>query len=115
MEAARLTESIINRETHRLGRRGQVLLPGVLDEGLVMVQPKGSFHISACPACGSAGIRGVQEDLSDSHAGKRYVVRRLRYFHCAQCGEKVYDPSAMRRIQASSPAFARLPRARKTA
>ena len=80
-----------------------------------MVQPTGGFHISACPACGSASIRAVQEDWFDAYAGKRYVVRNLRYFHCAQCGEKVYDPSAMRRIQAASPAFAKLPQARKTA
>ncbi len=80
-----------------------------------MAQPKGTFHISACPACGSRGIRLIHEDWSDSYAGKRSVVRNLRYFHCAQCGEKVYDPSAMRRIQAASPAFAKLPQARKTA
>jgi len=80
-----------------------------------MAQPKGPFHISACPTCGSTGIRAVQEDWSDSYAGKRYVVRNLRYFYCSQCGEKIYDPSAMRRIQATSPAFAKLPQARKTA
>ena len=45
-----------------------------------MAQSKGPFHISACPTCGSAKIRAVQEDWSDSHAGKRYVVRNLRYF-----------------------------------
>jgi YgiT-type zinc finger domain-containing protein len=80
-----------------------------------MTQPKRPFHISTCPACGSTAIRAVQEDWSDSYAGKTYVVRNLRYFHCAQCGEKVYDPSAMRRIQAASPAFAKLQQARKTA
>lgn len=80
-----------------------------------MAQSKGPFHISACPTCGSAKIRAVQEDWSDSHAGKRYVVRNLRYFRCAQCGEKLYDPSAMRRIQSASPAFAKLSQARKTA
>ncbi|MBI4737928.1 MAG: type II toxin-antitoxin system MqsA family antitoxin [candidate division NC10 bacterium] len=80
-----------------------------------MPQRKGAFRISACPACGSAGIRAVQEDWSGSYEGKRYVVRNLRHFHCPQCGEKVYDPSAMRQIQAASPAFAKLQRARKTA
>jgi YgiT-type zinc finger domain-containing protein len=80
-----------------------------------MAQPTETFPIPACPACGSTRIRAVHEDWSNSYAGKRYVVRNLRYFHCPQCGEKVYDPGAMRRIQAASPAFAKLPQARKTA
>ena len=80
-----------------------------------MAQPKGAFHISTCPTCGSTGIRVVQADWSDTYAGKRYVVRNLRYLHCPRCGEKVYGPSAMRRIQAASPAFAKLPNARRTA
>jgi YgiT-type zinc finger domain-containing protein len=80
-----------------------------------MGRPNETFRIPACPACGSARIRAVQEDWSNTYAGKRYVVRRLRYFHCPQCGEKVYDPGAMRRIQAASPAFAKRPRVRKTA
>ena len=80
-----------------------------------MAQPKGMFHISACPACGSTGILALHEDWSNSYAGRRYVVRNLRYFHCTECGEKIYDPSAMRRIQAASPAFAKFPRARKSA
>lgn len=80
-----------------------------------MAQPKAAFRIAACPACGSTRIRAVQEDWSSSYTGKRYVVRNLRYFHCPQCGEKVYAPSAMRRIQAASPAFAKLPQTRKTA
>ena len=65
-----------------------------------MAQPKGTFHISACPACWSTAIRAVQKDWSERYADKRYVVRNLRYFHCTQCGEKLYDPNAMRRIQA---------------
>jgi YgiT-type zinc finger domain-containing protein len=80
-----------------------------------MARLKETFPIPACPACGSTRIRAVQEDWSNTYAGKRYVVRNLRYFRCPQCGEKVYDPSAMRRIQAASPAFAKLPHARKTA
>ena len=80
-----------------------------------MARPKETFHISACPACGSTTIRAVQKDWSERYAGKRYVVRNLRYVDCTQCGEKLYDPNAMRRIQASSPAFAKLQRARTSA
>jgi YgiT-type zinc finger domain-containing protein len=80
-----------------------------------MAQRKESLPVSACPACGSPRIRAVQEDWSSTYAGKRYLVRNLLYFRCPQCGEKVYDRSAMRRIQAASPAFAKLPQMRKTA
>jgi YgiT-type zinc finger domain-containing protein len=80
-----------------------------------MAQPKATFHVPACPTCGSTQFRPVREDWAGSYAGKRYVIRKLRYFRCSQCGERVYDPSAMRRIQEASPAFARLAQARKTA
>ncbi len=80
-----------------------------------MAQAMRSFHMSACPACGSTRIRTVREDWSGTFKQKRYVVKDLRYFQCPRCGEKVYDPVAMRRIQAVSPAFSKTRRVRKTA
>ena len=80
-----------------------------------MAQAMRSFHLSVCPSCGSARIRVVRGDWSESFKGKRYVVKDLRYFHCPRCGEKVYSPDAMRRIQAASPAFSKTQRARKSA
>jgi len=80
-----------------------------------MAQSKQSIHVAACPSCGSTGIRMVRRDWSGGLKGKRYVVKDLQYFHCARCGEKVYDPDAMRRIQAASPAFAKTQRVRKDA
>jgi len=80
-----------------------------------MAQARRSFHLSACPSCGSTRIRMVRGDWSADFTGKRYVVKDLRYFHCPRCGEKVYSPEAMRRIQAVSPAFSKTHRVRKTA
>lgn len=74
-----------------------------------------TFQVSACPSCGSTAIRVIRGTWSGTYQGKRYVVKDLRYFHCPRCGEKVYDPSAMRRIQAASPAFSKTHRARKSA
>ena len=38
---------------------------------------------------------------------KTYMVPNLEFHECADCGEKVYNPQAMRRMEAASPAFAR--------
>lgn len=73
------------------------------------------IQVSACPSCGSTTIQAVRGDWSGSYRGRRYVVKDLRYFQCPRCGEKVYGPEAMRRIQAVSPAFSKTSRARKTA
>lgn len=81
----------------------------------MMSQAMRTLHVSACPSCGSTTIRVVRGDWSGNYRGKGYVVKDLRYFHCSRCGEKVYDPEAMRRIQAASPAFARPHRSRKSA
>jgi YgiT-type zinc finger domain-containing protein len=74
-----------------------------------------TFHVTACPSCGSTAIRAAKRDWSGNYKGRRYVVRSLRYYQCPRCGEKVYNPEAMRRIQAASPAFSKNQRARKSA
>jgi YgiT-type zinc finger domain-containing protein len=71
-----------------------------------MAQATGSFTVSACPSCGSAGVREVVGVWSGRFKGKPYTVRGLRYFDCPQCGENVYDPKSMRMIEAASPAYA---------
>ncbi len=80
-----------------------------------MPQAMRTFQVDACPSCGSTNLRAVKGDWAGNYHGKRYVVKDLRYFQCPRCGEKVYDPSAMRRIQAASPAFSKRQRARKSA
>ena len=74
-----------------------------------------TFHVTACPSCGSTAIRATRRDWSGNFKGRRYVVKSLRYYQCPRCGEKVYNPEAMRRIQAASPAFSKNQRARKSA
>jgi ribosomal protein L37E len=80
-----------------------------------MAQGMRAFHVSACPTCGSTRTRMVRGNWSGAFKQKHYVVNDLRYFHCPRCGEKVYDPEAMRRIQAVSPAFSKTRGVRKTA
>lgn len=71
------------------------------------------FNIRICPSCGSRAIKPVRGTWRGDFAGKPYSVPGLRYFVCSACGEKVYSPEAMRRIQQRSPAFSK--RSRRSA
>ena len=61
--------------------------------------------ITRCPTCGSDGIEKVQRTLTGEFRGQSYSVPALEFYECPNCGERVYDREAMRRIEANSPAF----------
>jgi YgiT-type zinc finger domain-containing protein len=65
------------------------------------------LSITRCPTCGSGSIRRVRRDLRREVRKQKYVVRGLEFHECPECGEKVFDRQAMRRIQAASPAYTR--------
>ena len=69
---------------------------------------KERLSISVCPSCGSSAIRSVKGNWTGNFKGKKYTVPALAYFACPRCHEKIYPPEAMRRIQESSPAYAKL-------
>ncbi|PKO21442.1 MAG: hypothetical protein CVU38_14700 [Chloroflexi bacterium HGW-Chloroflexi-1] len=73
--------------------------------------------IRTCPTCGSDKIKKVQRDWTDEFEGQFYTVPNLEFWVCPNCGERIYDREAMRKIEAHSPAFAkpRTPRARAKA
>ncbi len=73
------------------------------------------IKITVCPSCGSSEIRKVQKDYSRDFEGQRYVVPDLEHYECRNCGERIFDREAMRKIEASSPAFERRYPKRKTA
>jgi YgiT-type zinc finger domain-containing protein len=58
-----------------------------------------------CPTCEQAQVRRVREDWTGQFQGKVYTVQGLEFHVCPHCGEKIYSPTAMRRIEAASPAF----------
>ena len=64
-------------------------------------------EITVCPSCGSRDIRQVRRRWKGTCKGQTYTVAGLRFHECPDCGEKVYSPEAMRKIEAGSPAFAR--------
>ncbi len=74
------------------------------------------FTITICPTCGSNKIMRMRRDWADEYKGIAYVVPDLEYYECPECGERVYDRDAMRKIEAHSPAFRRIqPKKRRIA
>jgi len=67
------------------------------------------LDITTCPSCGSGRIRRVRRKWTGEYRGVRYTVPALEYHECPDCGERVYDRQAMRKIEAHSPAFTRPP------
>ena len=63
------------------------------------------IKIKTCPTCGSNRIKLVHRNWRGEHKGHAYSVRALEYYECPDCGEKIYDREAMRKIEACSPAF----------
>ena len=70
---------------------------------------KDGFNVPKCPTCGSPRIRKVTGKWSGSCEGKPYQVAAIEYYACPDCGEMVYPPDAIRRIQHASPAYSRRP------
>ncbi|MGO9245884.1 MAG: YgiT-type zinc finger protein [Verrucomicrobiia bacterium] len=65
------------------------------------------LKITICPTCGSRKIRLVRRNWTDEFEGQRYTVPNLAFHECPDCGERLYDRDAMRKIEAHSPAYAR--------
>ena len=64
------------------------------------------FSIKTCPTCGSKRIAFVRRTLVRRHKGRTYRVPDLEFHECPDCGERLYGPEAMRKIEAHSPAYA---------
>jgi YgiT-type zinc finger domain-containing protein len=62
------------------------------------------LEIKNCPVCGN-NVKIVNQDWVGEFKGQNYVVTNLEYYICEQCGEKIYPRDAIRRIEASSPAY----------
>jgi len=65
------------------------------------------LKITICPTCGSRKIRLVKRDWTDEFEGQRYTVPNLSFHECPDCGERLYDRDAMRKIEAHSPAYSK--------
>ena len=63
------------------------------------------MDIAQCPGCGSPRIKKVTGRLRRVCEGQSYIVQDVTYHRRADCGDQVYGPEAVRRIQAESPAY----------
>jgi len=63
------------------------------------------LQIKTCPTCGSYKIRRVVRDITRKYKGQTYIVPKVGFYDCPNCGEKVYDRQAMLKIEAHSPAY----------
>jgi YgiT-type zinc finger domain-containing protein len=65
------------------------------------------IKITICPICDSDKIKKVRRNWTSKTQNKKYTIPNLEYYECPDCGEKVYDREAMKRIEAHSPVFAK--------
>ena len=64
--------------------------------------------ITQCPSCGSTKIKKVRRKWTGEYKGHTYTVENLEFHECPECHERIYDPEAMRAIEAGSPAFTKV-------
>jgi YgiT-type zinc finger domain-containing protein len=76
---------------------------------------KAMIKITSCPSCNSDKIQKVRKNWTGQFKGQTYTVPNLEYYECPDCGEKVYDREAMRKIETYSPAYERTHVKKKTA
>ena len=63
-----------------------------------------NLDIEYCPNCGSDQIKRVCRDWSGIYKGQAYIVPEVMFYECPVCGERVFTPEAMQKIQIHSPA-----------
>ncbi len=63
--------------------------------------------ITKCPTCGSDKLKAVRRNFTREFEGQRYMVPNLEFHECPDCGERLFDRDAMRKIEAHSPAYAK--------
>ncbi len=65
------------------------------------------MKLRACPNCDSKRLKKIRGNLTREFDGQKYSVSNVEYYECPDCGERIYGPEAVRKIQAKSPAFRR--------
>lgn len=59
--------------------------------------------ITRCPNCGSGNIKQVRRRVKGEYLGEPYAAPGITFYACPACGEHVYDPEAIRKIQSYRP------------
>ena len=66
------------------------------------------LQITTCPTCASDQIRRGERNVTRKYKGQTYLVPALEFYECPNCGEKIYDSTAMRKIEAHSPVYRKI-------
>ncbi|MCL4197455.1 MAG: YgiT-type zinc finger protein [Phycisphaerales bacterium] len=61
------------------------------------------IELKTCPTCGSSRIRRVRRTVTRTSRGREFKVPNLVFYECPDCGEQVYSPEAMERIESCRP------------
>ena len=65
------------------------------------------IDLRTCPTCGSNRIRRVRRSVTRTFRGRIYQVPGVEFHECPHCGERVYGPEAMRKLETSRPRVAK--------
>lgn len=61
-----------------------------------------SSELLLCPTCGRRTLRSVR---ADHRMGDGFVARDIERLACSSCGETLYSPAAMRKIELQREGF----------
>jgi YgiT-type zinc finger domain-containing protein len=64
-------------------------------------------NIKICPTCGHRHVHPVKRDVECNFRGVVYTARAIEFHECPDCGEKLYDREAMRKMESSRPKMRR--------
>ena len=71
------------------------------------------LKLSVCPNCGKKNLKKVRKTVSGTRQGKPYSAPAVEFYECPGCGEQIYDPAAIQRIEQHSHVRARQSPAKK--
>jgi YgiT-type zinc finger domain-containing protein len=64
-----------------------------------------AVKIKCCPTCGSARIKRVCRDVTIQVGSSHFVTPQVKFDDCPNCGEQIFDLTAMEKISSHRPSF----------
>jgi len=61
------------------------------------------LNIKTCPTCGARKVRAVTRDVKCNFKGQVYTAPQIQFHECTNCGERLYDRDAMRKMESYRP------------
>jgi len=73
------------------------------------------LKLTVCPNCGNKNLKKVRKAVTGTRQGKRYSAPAVEFYECHECGERVYDPAAIRQLEQHSHVSSKHKSARRVA